>query len=388
MSRNLIKDNGSFIQLADQMRWESLSPAAAELVELEKEIPVRIEEDRGLRAKITDKCGMTCTFCHNEGTPVAVALRGITTQRSSVFSGINGVDFMPGQMQPDESFRYALSSMRRSIGSDELHFTGGEPSLHRGIAELTEQAVSLGYQVKMTSNGENPGGIGRAVEAGVSKINFSVFGTTPEELAQVQAEKYRNERLAAHKIIRLKESMKIALDSGVKAGANIVMRDIGDAERAMRILFEYDPRLQMRILHDLDKGLESYKAAYELLATLGAKPEELLIEAGVSNVGVKYRLPDGRVIQFKQFKQTFLPDTCRGCSIKSDGGCYESFYGPRLYVDDSGQYKVGVCIQRMDLTEDLEGFCEGAIPKEIVRLRREEYESLREEFGDRIKDRP
>lgn len=34
-------------------------------------IPTYIRPDRTLRVKILDACGMTCTFCHNEGTPVA-----------------------------------------------------------------------------------------------------------------------------------------------------------------------------------------------------------------------------------------------------------------------------------------------------------------------------
>ena len=35
-------------------------------------LPVHISRDRTLRVKILDACGLTCTFCHNEGTPVAV----------------------------------------------------------------------------------------------------------------------------------------------------------------------------------------------------------------------------------------------------------------------------------------------------------------------------
>ena len=34
-------------------------------------LPVHVQHDRTLRVKIIDACGMTCTFCHNEGTPVA-----------------------------------------------------------------------------------------------------------------------------------------------------------------------------------------------------------------------------------------------------------------------------------------------------------------------------
>jgi hypothetical protein len=33
-------------------------------------IPIFIDTDRTLRVKVIDACGLTCTFCHNEGTPV------------------------------------------------------------------------------------------------------------------------------------------------------------------------------------------------------------------------------------------------------------------------------------------------------------------------------
>jgi cyclic pyranopterin phosphate synthase len=35
-------------------------------------IPVHVHKDATLRVKIHDTCGLTCTFCHNEGTPVTV----------------------------------------------------------------------------------------------------------------------------------------------------------------------------------------------------------------------------------------------------------------------------------------------------------------------------
>ena len=38
--------------------------------------------DRTLRVKIIDACGMTCTFCHNEGTPVVSDNLGPTADDS------------------------------------------------------------------------------------------------------------------------------------------------------------------------------------------------------------------------------------------------------------------------------------------------------------------
>ena len=44
-----------------------------DLIIKERAIPVTISIDEGIRPKIIDSCGMTCSFCHNEGTSVASA---------------------------------------------------------------------------------------------------------------------------------------------------------------------------------------------------------------------------------------------------------------------------------------------------------------------------
>ncbi len=36
------------------------------------DLPVEVRPDRTLRVKIIDACGLACSFCHNEGTPVVI----------------------------------------------------------------------------------------------------------------------------------------------------------------------------------------------------------------------------------------------------------------------------------------------------------------------------
>lgn len=66
-------------------------------------LPVRLSVDRTLRLKVIDACGMTCTFCHNEGTPVAAdnlgrPLAEVTSAgrsgRVSIYLGTNGAKFL------------------------------------------------------------------------------------------------------------------------------------------------------------------------------------------------------------------------------------------------------------------------------------------------------
>ncbi len=362
------------------------------IIEMERSVPVKVGIDNSIRPKIIDACGMTCTFCHNEGTPVAGAvdratllpLPTYTGGRVSVFQETNGVDFVPGQMQADETFRDSLIAMRESLGVSELHLTGGEPTLHRDLPALIAVAREAGYSVKMTSNGENGARhIAACAEAGLEKINFSIFGTTPEELAAVQHEKYANIKRAEVKLRALHSSIEKALENGIGVDANIVMSSYEHAERVARIIDRYGDRVSVRVLVDLDAGDESYLAIYKLLADLEAKPVEYYVEAGSSNARIKFELPDGMIIHFKQIRRTTLPETCSSCSLNNDKDCAEGYYGMRMYVDDSGQYKVGVCLQRMDLTANIGDFLGGEVCDEIKWHRDQEYQHLVKQYADR-----
>lgn len=157
-----------------------LSMKAHELIEEERTVPVTIIKDTSIRCKVGDACGLTCVFCHNEGTPVIPTQRG--RGRVSIYEDSNGVDFTPGAMEPDQAFVAMLYNMVNVLGITEVHWTGGEPTLNRRLAELTQIASNLGLIVKMTSNGERGGPhIEKLYAAGLRSVNFSIFGTTPIE---------------------------------------------------------------------------------------------------------------------------------------------------------------------------------------------------------------
>lgn len=380
--------------VAERISTKGLDADVEALILLEREVPVVVGVDTSLRPKILDNCGMTCTFCHNEGTPVASSRIGgnlflpnpsYQGGRVSVFEETNGVNFVPGVMSPDENFAQALELMRESVGTRELHLTGGEPTLHRNLPELIKLASDAGFKVRMTSNGENGARVlEECAKAGLEKVNFSIFGTTPEELAEVQHSRYNNIKLAEVKLRALRRSIDTALEHGVRADANIVMSDNSHAERVKRIINEYDERVSVRILNDLDAGDSSYIAIYKLLAELDAVPVQLYVAAGTSNSRVKYLLPNGREIYFKQIRRTVLPETCNNCSLNNDEDCKEGYYGVRLYTDTEGNYQVGVCLQRMDLTMDVAEFANSSIAQEVNDLRSSEFEQLTNHYAHRV----
>lgn len=129
-----------------------------------KDVPVEAGPDRTLRVEIIDACGLTCSFCHNEGTPVASdntdrsadQFTGSTPGRSgrvSIYLRTNGADFLPARIPADADFALALAAMRGSLPTSEVHFTGGEPTLHPDLPGLIRVARRLGLTVGLTSNG-------------------------------------------------------------------------------------------------------------------------------------------------------------------------------------------------------------------------------------------
>jgi len=349
-------------------------------------IPVHVDKDTTLRVKIHDACGLTCTFCHNEGTPVAVDNRHrspgafLTTGasgRMSIYAQTNGAAFLPAPVPDNDDFTYALTALGDALELTELHLTGGEPTLHPAVATLTKIAVDAGFRVGMTSNGERGERVvPDCAAAGLDRVNFSIFGTTASELAEVQHHRYRNPVLAQRKVDALERSIAACEAHGVKASANIVVPDYTHAPRVHRLLDEFSPNLTVRLLMSLDKGDSSIKAIERILADRGAVAEAHFVTAGGSNSRTAYRLPDGRRIFFKHIRPVRLPQTCAGCRFNNGTDCEEGFYGVRLYYDRTGTFQVGVCIQRMDLCLPLAEFLTSPLRTEVLELRNAEYTRL------------
>lgn len=214
-------------------------------------------------------------------------------------------------------------------------------------------------------------------QVGLEKINFSVFGTTPGELAAVQHARYRDPVRAARKLDALRASIEAALDFGVQANVNIVVPDRTHIERVHRLLDAYAPQVSVRLLAD---GQESVDAVEQALAEREAVPEARYVTAGASGVRTAYRMPDGRQVYFKEIRRVRLPYTCSGCRF--DNGTERGrLHGLRLYRDRVGGFQVGVCIQRMDLARPLGEFLASGLPDEISRLRGTDYARLNAETG-------
>ncbi|MBI1952399.1 radical SAM protein [Candidatus Saccharibacteria bacterium] len=375
------------MRLANEYAYTEFSDGDR-LRQLEAETPIHIEMDDTIRAKLTDHCGMTCTFCHNEGTPVASRL-GSQALRVSIYEDTNGASFTPGQMKPNDSFRDVLVALRDGVDTHELHWTGGEPTLSPDIVEMTRIASEeVGLRVKMTSNGElGARKIKDLARAGLTGINFSIFGTTSAELAKVQAMAQTNEIWAQRKLDRLREALYEAEACGLSVGANLVVASPNDEDRILNIIDTCPQSTRIRLQADLDNQQVAWESIYDILAALDAEPVKTVASAGTSSIKVTYKLPSDRTIEFKRFMDVKLTDSCASCRYNNPTDCKEGFYGLRLYVDDKDNYKVGICLRRMDLAVDSDAFFSGSLPQEILDLRASQYRTLAQKGADILHER-
>lgn len=353
---------------------------------------VRIVRDRTIRIKVIDECGLACTFCHNEGTPVAADNRRRTllpfvsgpgrTGRVSIYTETNGVSFLAAKMAPDTSFRRAVRIVAKAFAAGEVHLTGGEPTLHTEVSSLVSVLTGMGLIVGMTSNGER----GRQVmpdcsAAGLNRVNVSVFGTTADELRAVQSERFRSEGLAETKIRAAVQTIRAAVSNGVKVSVNIVVPGLAHVDRVVNLIDSYGQFADVRMLTSIQDGPESMAAISEVLARVGAEPVLRTFTAGTSDERTLYRALGGRAVYVKRLLPVRLPDTCASCRFNNDTDCQEGYYGVRLYLTEQGEYMVGVCIQRMDLCVPVAELLKSRIVEEVQAFKDAEVRRLTSLYG-------
>ena len=87
-----------------------------------------------LRVSLTDRCNLRCSYCMPP----------------------EGLDWLPGadQLTDDELTRLLGIAVQR-LGITEIRFTGGEPILRRGLADIIAGAAALEPrpEISMTTNG-------------------------------------------------------------------------------------------------------------------------------------------------------------------------------------------------------------------------------------------
>ena len=93
----------------------------------------------------TGGCNFRCPFCHNSAL------------------------VLPDQIAHDSSAEQVLTFLRKRVGVlDGVAVTGGEPLLHPDIGDFLKEIKSMGFLVKLDTNGSFPDRLIALVEAGLA----------------------------------------------------------------------------------------------------------------------------------------------------------------------------------------------------------------------------
>src|SRR6201990_3045848 len=109
-----------------------------------------------LRVSLTDRCNLRCEYC----------------------MPAEGLDWLPKPelLTDDEVVRLVRIGVER-LGIDEVRFTGGEPLLRRGLADLVARCAALRPrpELSLTTNGIGLARTAGALrQAGLDRVNVSL----------------------------------------------------------------------------------------------------------------------------------------------------------------------------------------------------------------------
>ncbi|MFH0891603.1 MAG: radical SAM protein [Candidatus Falkowbacteria bacterium] len=247
-------------------------------------------------------------------------LTGFTCNNNCLICSIRGKE----KGNPDRGFRYIAEDLRRGAedGYEDVEFTGGEPTIRGDIADLTREAVKLGYKtIALSTNGRlfsYEGFSDLIIAAGLNKVTFSLLGPTekihdavtrtPGSFAQMTAgiknlQKNKNVRINISSVIsrlnykNLPDFGKFIIELGVKRWYLLDLIPDGNA----RLFY---PRLAVKLedLYNEFSGLKEIAGYFDELGFFDFPPclfeEEFRNEKNIVFINTKKRADMSRQVGY------------------------------------------------------------------------------------------
>ncbi|MEW2359620.1 GTP 3',8-cyclase MoaA [Spirillospora sp. NPDC029432] len=235
-----------------------------------------------LRVSLTDRCNLRCTYCMPP----------------------EGLDWLPKPelLTDDEVVRLVRLGVER-LGITEVRYTGGEPLLRRGIADIVRRTTALEPrpQVSLTTNGIGLERLaGPLAEAGLDRVNVSLDSLDRAVFKRLAHRDRLPDVLAG---------LAAARDAGllpVKVNA-VLMRGVNEGEAVPLLRFCLDNGYHLRFIEQMPLDAQhgwtrdGMITADEILDMLGAEfalepdgpgergsapAETFLVDGGPARVGV------------------------------------------------------------------------------------------------------
>ena len=285
-----------------------------------KTVPVIKEKSSSVRLKVTDKCNLSCIYCHNEGKA-------------------NTDDIVWTSLTEG-----ALRTLINALNLSEVHITGGEPTCLNNIDDLVKNLTSLGLFVKITTNGQfTKAKLDSLADKGLGQLNFSVIALNPTDFIKTQNKK--NLYWAQRCIERQKRIIYDARKMKAKIKLNTVVNNIQNICRVLTVYnFAKEKNIKIRLLNDLWSGQSAITAINQILENeLKAKKTGEKIVLGSSSKISYYEDQDGFKFGVKEIIKNKLKSMCSNC----EKSCIEEFYGIRLHKY-RGRIFVMLCLTNLN----------------------------------------
>ncbi|TGK05646.1 radical SAM protein [Leptospira langatensis] len=117
---------------------------------------------------------------------------------------------VPASFLSPELFQRNLSLLSKKLSIQEIHLTGGEPTLHKELPELVRISNKEGIQdIAVTSNGFFRDGLIRDLkDAGLTRMNFSLDALEQTAFSRISGKNLPLDRL----LNRIEEALSFGLD--------------------------------------------------------------------------------------------------------------------------------------------------------------------------------
>ena len=126
-------------------------------------------EVNSLRLSITQRCNLSCFYCHNEG------------------QGKNTQELSPAEIE-------AIAKAASSLGISKLKLTGGEPLVRADVARIVERASPYMSETSLTTNGVNLVQYTHQLkQAGLSRVNVSLPSIDADTYQRITGKPYQSQ---------------------------------------------------------------------------------------------------------------------------------------------------------------------------------------------------
>ncbi|MBO0827242.1 MAG: GTP 3',8-cyclase MoaA [Streptosporangiales bacterium] len=237
---------------------------------------------RDLRVSLTDRCNLRCTYC----------------------MPAEGLDWLPKpELLTDDEVVRLVGVAVRLLGVTEVRYTGGEPLLRRGLADIVARTTAMQPrpEVSVTTNGIGLRRLASALrDAGLDRVNVSLDTLDDDTFKRLA----RRDRLPD-----VLDGLAAAHDAGlrpVKVNA-VLMRGVNDHEACDLLAFCLERGYELRFIEQMpldaqhgwqrdtmitadeihERLAERYDLAPDPYDDRGSAPaERFLVDGGPARVGV------------------------------------------------------------------------------------------------------